>query len=100
MRYDKVSGVSPTQKVVRDAAARRSAKASNPGEEKISLRWLRSALSPDKTGAEADDNDTCRHWHTAMMRSAEIIGALLCYRTEPPLELMRRDAITSGIGNA
>jgi len=34
------------------------------------------------------------------MRIAETIGALLCYRTEPALKLMRRDAVISGIGNA
>ena len=34
------------------------------------------------------------------MRIAETIGALLCYCTEPPLKLMRSDAVTSGIGNA
>ena len=44
--------------------------------------------------------NTCRHQHTVMIRSAEIIGALLSYRMEPPLKLMRSDAITSGIGNA
>ncbi len=33
------------------------------------------------------------------MRIAETT-ALVCYRTEPALKLMRRDAVTSGIGNA
>src|SRR5438046_9248050 len=34
------------------------------------------------------------------MRIAETSGALLCYRTEPALKLMRREAVISGIGNA
>src|SRR5947208_6132106 len=34
------------------------------------------------------------------MLIGEPIGALLCYRKERALKLMRRDAVTSGIGNA
>jgi hypothetical protein len=42
-----MNSVSPTQQVVRDAAARRSAEASITGEEKISLQRLGSALITD-----------------------------------------------------